>query len=99
MLHPSEPSPRRYARRSAELPIKLLVHTGDLPVTEDALVTDLTQQGARIFSRMALAPGQILRVFPSEGIRYAVPGRVVWSRTIPAANGHEAGLEFIGARG
>jgi PilZ domain len=91
----SETSPRRFARRSVELPIKLLVPVDGLAVTGDALVMDLTQVGARVFSNMALAPGQTLRVFPSEGIKYAIPGRVVWSRINEAARGNEAGLEFL----
>jgi hypothetical protein len=90
-------SPRRFVRRSVILSVQLLVADKSYTVPQNALVTDLTQAGAKIFSPVALEPGQTLRIVPSEGIPYAIPGRVVWSREIQAGDGHEGGLEFISA--
>ncbi len=90
-------SPRRFVRRPVVLSVQLLVSQKSFGVPQNAVVTDLTEAGAKVYSPVALEPGQTLRIVPSEGIPYAIPGRVVWSREIEAGDGHEGGLEFLGA--
>lgn len=90
-------SPRRYVRRPVALNIQLLFPDRDLLIPPHAMVTDLSQRGAKIDSPVPLQPGQKLHIVPNEGFRFAIAGRVVWSRQNPTGRGHEGGLEFLPA--
>jgi hypothetical protein len=97
MTQQASSSPRRFIRRSVELHIQLLFPDRNITIPPKALLTDLSQKGAKIHSPVPLEPGQTLRIVPNEGFRFAIPGRVVWSRQSQAGEGHEGGLEFLTA--
>lgn len=91
----NSPPPRRFSRRAVELPVRIFIPQSDFEQPQRAFVRDLSQEGARIFSDLPLLPGQTVRLIPNEGLEYAVPGRVVWSRVTETPSGHEAGVEFL----
>lgn len=84
--------PRRSKRFSAQFPIKLILESMFNKSACDALTLDISPSGARVRSKLPLAPGQSVRVVPNEGIARAIPGRIVWASASP---GGEAGIEFF----
>ena len=88
-------NPRRSKRFTAQLPIKLILESLFDKSACDALTLDISPSGARVRAKALLAPGQAVRVVPSEGIARAIPGRIVWVNRMRAANNGEAGIEFF----
>jgi hypothetical protein len=89
------PHPRRLRRIPAQLPIKLVLGSLFTKSACDALTLDISQAGARVRASVPLSPGQSVQVVPSEGIKRAIPGRIVWVSRLFAAPHGEAGIEFL----
>ncbi len=90
-----ETPPRRSNRIYARLPITLLIPVRDSKVTEKAFTVNLSESGARVRTSTPLAPGQRIDVFPNEGLKHAIPSRVVWVERGALDRVGEAGLEFL----
>jgi PilZ domain len=88
-------NPRRSRRFTAQLPVKLILESFFDKSACDALTLDISPSGARVQAKAPLAPGQSVRVVPSEGIARAIPGRIVWVSRLKAASNGEAGIEFF----
>jgi hypothetical protein len=60
----------------------------------DAVTLDVSAQGARVQAGIALTPGQVVEVVPTDGSD-PVTGRVVWVGKPASEVEGQAGLEFI----
>jgi PilZ domain len=89
------PNPRRSRRFPAQLPVKLVLGSLQTRSACDALTLDISQAGARVRASVPLSPGQSVQVVPNEGIKRAIPGRIVWVSRLLAGPQGEAGIEFV----
>ena len=89
------PIPRRSERRSATIPVTLLVSTRGKKTAHDALTVDLSPRGARVRPTIVLTPGQTVEFVPKEGLPYSIPSRVIWVGTAQSGRVGQAGLDFL----
>ena len=89
------PCPRRLRRIPAQLPIKLVLGSLFTKSACQAFTLDISQAGARVRASVPLSPGQSVQVVPSEGLKRAIPGRIVWVSRLVAGPDGEAGIEFL----
>ena len=93
--------PRRAGRRFQRLPTKekaiLLVHSETGQREYEGVTINSSPQGARIqTSYFSLAPGQIVEVSLTEGLRRAARCRAVWAGSPGSERYGQAGIEFLG---
>jgi PilZ domain len=91
----STPHPRRSRRIPAQLPVKLVLGSLLSKSACDALTLDISQAGARVRANVSLSPGQSVQVVPNEGLKRAIPGRIVWVSRLFSGPLGEAGIEFL----
>jgi hypothetical protein len=86
---------RRGERLRLNLPFTLQVLSNGAKTSHNAVAVDLSRQGARFRTRIRLASGEMVEVFPSVGAWKPAPGRVVWVGSPRSNMGREVGLQYM----
>ena len=86
---------RRFQRIPATIPIMLMVESEGFKVEHQASTVDLSLQGVKVRSRLALLPGETVGMFNKQDMRHPVLGRVVWAQRAGNDMWSVAGLEFL----
>ena len=87
-MSPQSP-PRRWARQTVDLPVKVEVYRDSEPLSIPGLVTELSEGGMSLYAGMSLKPGDLLEVQFETPIQRTVQA-VVRNRT-----GYNFGVEFV----
>ena len=87
--------PCRAPRIPATIPIRLVVEYEGVRFEAEASTVDLSVQGVRVRTSLALLPGGKVGVIPREDYRHAIPARVVWTQRAGTDQWSLAGLEFL----
>jgi hypothetical protein len=88
---------RRWERRPLSIPVTLASKTGSFQVDDSATTVDVSPRGAKVRTKLSLAPGQLLGVFPQGEFPDAIRTRVVWVNEYELDDWTLAGLEFLNA--
>jgi PilZ domain len=89
--------PRRSKRVPAQIPIQLVLQSLFFMKAHKARTLDISRAGARVRTNIRMSPGQPVKVVPSEGIKRAIPGRIVWVKNLVDNTDGEVGIEFFPA--
>lgn len=90
---------RRWERQPATIPISLVLKTEDLSVDNSATVIDFSLCGVGVLTKLALIPGEQVRIVAKGESPDAIPARVVWVRQDGTEHVTFAGLEFVNRLG
>ena len=85
----------RSSRIPATIPIRLKAEYEGVRVEAEASTVDLSVQGVRVRTPLALVPGDKVEVVPRGDPRHAIPARVVWTQRAGTDQWLLAGLEFL----
>ena len=88
-------SDRRWERQATETPINLVLDPTRFKSDNSAITLDISIRGARVQTKLTLAPGDWVGVVPKGDFPHAIPARVVWAREDSYTHWTLAGLEFI----
>lgn len=88
---------RRWERRPLSIPVTLASKTGNFQVDDSATTVDVSPRGAKVRTKLSLAPGELLGVFPKGEFPDAIRTRVVWVNEYEFDDWTLAGLEFLNA--
>lgn len=91
--------PRRWERRTASIPVNLVSKTDNFTWDDLAVTVDISLRGAKVRTKLALVPGELLGFVPKGEFPDAIRTRVVWVREDDPGHGTLAGLEFLNALG
>ena len=95
----SGPTPPEARRRSERKPlgraVSLVVDSERSRIVHRVFGVDLSALGIRVRAEIALLPGQLVTVIPSEGNSQAVRSRVVWVGETGSERAGEAGIAFL----
>ncbi|MBZ5515149.1 MAG: PilZ domain-containing protein [Acidobacteriia bacterium] len=91
----SEVARRQSERQPTRFPIRLTVDPEGKRIEGPALITNITQRGVGVRTRVALVPGQTVDIVPAEGAVHMVRSRVAWANPQASGEGSQAGLEFL----
>lgn len=87
--------PRRWERRPVTIPISLVLDYDNLKTDNSALAVDISPRGANVQTKLALVPGEWLKVAATGDISHSVAAHVVWVREDESSHSTFAGLEFL----
>jgi hypothetical protein len=87
--------PRRWERQRSKIPISLALDSDYLKADNSAIAIDISQRGAGIQTKLALVPGEWLKVAATGEISHTVAAQVVWTREDASSHSTYAGLEFL----
>ena len=85
----------RSPRIPATMPIRLVVEYEGARLEAQASTVDLSVQGVRVRTPLALLPGDKVGVIPRGDSLHAIPARVVWTQCGGTDQWSLAGLEFL----
>jgi hypothetical protein len=88
-------NPRRWERQLTIIPIGLVLKTENLMVDNSATIIDFSLRGAGVLTKLALVPGEQVRIVAKGEVQDAIPTRVVWVRDDGPQHWTLAGLEFL----
>ena len=86
---------RRWERRSAAIPISLVLETGHFEADNSAITVDISLKGAKVRTKLLLVSGERLGVVLNGEFQDAIPTRVAWVREFESSHWTLAGLEFL----
>jgi hypothetical protein len=86
---------RRWERRSAAIPISLVLEVGDVETDNSAITIDISPHGAKVQTKLLLVSGERLGVVFNREFPDAIPSRVAWVREFECSHWTLAGLEFL----
>ncbi len=87
--------PRRSERRSAAIPIRLVLEAENFRADNSAVTTDISADGVGVRTTLALVPGEWVGYVAKGKFPHAIPTRVVWAREDVHSHWIYAGLEFL----
>jgi hypothetical protein len=87
-------TPRRCQRFPSKIPISLIVEDAPVKADNSALAVDISPRGARVHTKLALAPGEWVKVVAKEDCTQA-EALVVWAREDEFNHSTSAGLELF----
>ena len=88
-------TPRRCERQPSKIPIGLVLDYDYLKADNSALAVDISPRGASVRTKLALVPGEWVKVVANGEISHAVAAHVVWVREDESGHSTLAGLEFL----
>jgi hypothetical protein len=86
---------RRWERRSAAIPISLVLEAGHFEADNSAITVDISLKGAQVRTKLLLVSGERLGVVLNGEFQDAIPTRVAWVREFESSPWTLAGLEFL----
>jgi PilZ domain len=87
-------TPRRWGRQSATVQISLVSEADPSKADDSAITVDISPRGASVQTKLALVPGEWLKVAAIGEISHAVAAHVAWVREDESSHSSFAGLEF-----
>ena len=88
-------TPRRWQRQPSKIPISLVLDYDYLKTDNSALAVDISPRGASVQTKLALVPGEWLKVTTSGEFTQAMAAIVVWVREDESGHSTLAGLELF----
>ena len=88
-------TPRRWQRQPSKIPIGLVLETDPFTADDSAITVDVSRRGASVLTKLALVPGEWLKIAASGKISRAVAAHVVWVREDESSHSNFAGLSFL----
>jgi hypothetical protein len=88
-------TPRRWQRLPSKIPISLMLEYDPLKADNSALAVDISPRGASVQTKLALAPGEWVKVVAKEDCTQAIAALVVWVREDESNHSTSAGLELF----
>jgi len=86
---------RRWERQPATIPISLVLKAENLKVDNSATILDFSLRGVGVLTRLALFPGERVRIVAKGEFPDDIPTRVAWVREDESNHLRVAGLEFL----
>jgi hypothetical protein len=84
---------RRWERRSAAIPISLVLEAGHVEADNSAITIDISPHGPKVQTKLQLISGERLGVVLNGEFPDAIPTRVAWVREFESSHWTLAGLE------
>ena len=88
-------TPRRWERQPSKIPISLVLEADRLKADDSAITVDISVRGANVRTKLALVPGQWVKVAAKGEFKHAIPALVVWAREDESGHWTSAGLQFF----
>ena len=88
------PTPRRWQRQPSKFPISLGLEYDHLKADNSATAIDISPSGVSVRTKLALVPGEWVKVAAKGKFKYAITAHVVWSREDESNHSTFAGLDF-----
>ena len=82
-------------RQPATIPINLVLKAENLKVDNSATILDFSLGGMGVLTKLALFPGERVRIVAKGEFPEDIPTRVVWVREDVTNQMSVAGLEFL----
>src|ERR1017187_8421313 len=73
-------TPRRWQRQPSNIPISLVSEADPFKLDDSATAVDISPLGASVLTKLALVPGEWVKVVGKGEISQAVAAHVVWVR-------------------
>ena len=86
---------RRWECRPATIPISLVLEADPFKADDSAITADISPRGASVRTKLALVPGEWVKVVANGEISHAVAAHLVWVREDESGHSTLAGLEFL----
>ena len=86
---------RQSQRIPATISIRLLLQSEGCKVEHEAFTIDLSPQGAKVRTALALLPGEAVGIIAGGDSQHAIAARVVWAKRAGPDSWSLAGLEFV----
>src|SRR5215831_10186243 len=86
---------RQSQRIPTTIPISLVVESEAFKVERQASTIDLSVQGAKVRTPLALLPGETVGIITMGDSRQAIPARVVWAHRVGTDLWSLVGLAFL----
>ena len=87
-------SPRRWERQPATVPISLVLEADPSKADDSAITVDISTWGASVRTKLALIPGEWVKVVGTGKYPRPIPALVVWVRKDESGHLTAAGLDF-----
>jgi len=87
--------PRRWERQPAAIPISLVSEADPLKTDDSAITVDVSPRGVGICTKLAVAPGEWVKVAAKGKFRHAIAALVIWVREDESGHRTFAGLELF----
>jgi hypothetical protein len=87
-------TPRRWEREQAAVPISLVSGANPDKADDSAITVDISNRGASVRTKLALIPGEWLKVAGTGEYPRPTPALVVWVRMDESSHSTVAGLTF-----
>jgi hypothetical protein len=71
------------------------LETDPFKADDSAITVDISRRGASVLTKLALVPGEWVKVVANGEISHAVAAHVVWVREDESGHSTLAGLEFL----
>ena len=88
-------TPRRWQRQHSKIPISLVLEYDPVKADNAALAVDISPRGASVQTKLALAPGEWVKVATSGEFKQDIAALVVWVREDGSTHSTLAGLELF----
>ena len=86
---------RQSQRIPATISVRLLLQSEGLKVEHEAFTIDLSPEGAKVRTPLALLPGETVEIVAGGDCQRAIAASVVWAKRSGADGWSLAGLEFL----
>jgi hypothetical protein len=87
-------TPRRWERQPATVPISLVLEADPSKAYDSAITINISNRGASVRTKLALIPGEWVKVTGTGEYPRAIPALVVWVRKDESSHSTFAGLTF-----
>jgi hypothetical protein len=88
-------TPRRWQRQPSKIQISLGLEYDRLKADESATAIDISPSGVSVRTKLALVPGEWVKVAAKGEFKHAIPAHVVWTREDESGHSTCAGLELF----
>ena len=85
---------RLWERRSAAIPISLVLESDHFEADDSAITVDISLHGAKLRTKLLLVSGERVGVVLNEEFPNAIPALVAWVREDESSHLTLAGLDF-----
>jgi len=94
-----EAVPRTDLRQSQRIPatisVRVSLQSAGFKAEREAFTIDLSPQGAKVRTPLALLPGETVGIVAGRDPQHAILARVVWTKSVGSDSWSLAGLEFV----
>jgi len=91
----SESATRRSDRIYVRMAVEIAVNSNGAIMSYAASTLDISNLGARVQTRVLLAPGERVDLIWHDPASRSLPSQVIWSAPARLERGHEVGLQFL----